>query len=90
MSKTKGKIKLDPIEKIDDLINDLDQLEPWDLGDANDQAFWEEFFQIEDMLEETDELDPPQFTISVVNHQTGRVRTFDHIRLKSIRKKIVC
>jgi hypothetical protein len=68
----------------------LDQPELWDLDDPRDQAFWEEFFHIEDLLSFTDELDPPTFSISVHNHQTGEVKTYSNIKLKSTRKKISC
>ncbi len=77
-------------KKIDDLLKDLDQVDIWDMADPSDQAFWEEFFQIEDMLEMSDELDPPRFTVTVENHQTGTIKTFRNIKLKSVRKKTAC
>lgn len=89
MSKSaKSKIKPKPEEN--EAINSLEQPEVWDVQDPNDQSFWEEFFRIEELLNVTDELNPPTFSISVQNHQTGEVKTFSHIHLSSIRKKIVC
>jgi hypothetical protein len=73
-----------------DQINHFDQPEVWDIMDPGDQSFWEEFFRLEELLETTDELDPPVFSISVQNHQTGEVRTFSHIQLKPARKKLLC
>ncbi len=73
-----------------DQINHFDQPEVWDITDPGDQSFWEEFFRLEELLETTDELDPPTFSISVQNHQTGEVRTFSRIQLKPARKKIRC
>lgn len=75
---------------IDEIMKDLEQNDIWEMTDPNDQAFWEEFFQIEDLLEMSDELDPPKFTVSVHNHRTGVVKTYNNIKLKSTRKKIAC
>lgn len=61
----------------------------WEVLDDGDASFWDEFFKIEDVLCATDELDPPSFSITVQNHQTGEVRTYQNIYLKSSRRKIV-
>jgi hypothetical protein len=90
MAKTKSS-KLPDLSDLDlDRIMNLDEPEVWDLDDPRDQAFWEEFFKIEDLLSYTDELDPPTFSISVHNNQTGEVKTYSNIKLKSARKKIAC
>jgi len=73
-----------------DQINHFDQPEVWDIMDPGDQSFWEEFFRLEEILETTDELEPPSFSITVQNHQTGEVRTFSRVRLKPARKKLLC
>ena len=73
-----------------DLITDYIGLDAWEVLDQGDQHFWEEFFQIEELVSNTDELDPPSFTITVQNHQTGEVKTYKKIYLKSARKKTFC
>lgn len=73
-----------------DQINFFDQPEVWDILDPSDQSFWEEFFRLEELLETTDELDPPSFSISIQNHQTGEVKTFSHIKLKPAVRKLSC
>jgi len=73
-----------------DQMNHFDQPEVWDILDPGDQSFWEEFFRLEELLEATDELDPPSFSISIQNHQTGEVKTFSHIQLKPVRRKLDC
>jgi hypothetical protein len=67
-----------------------DQPELWDIQDPGDQMFWEEFFRVEEMLSLTDELDPPRFSITIQNHQTGEVKTYKNISLRSVRKKVQC
>ncbi len=89
MSKSNSKTSQET-SLIDDIIAEMSQMELWDFVDPSDQAFWEEFFQIEDLLEVSDELDPPSFSISVENHKTGEVKTYSNIRLKSARKKVEC
>jgi hypothetical protein len=89
MSKTKP--KLPDLSDLDlEKMMNLDEPEVWDIEDPRDQAFWEEFFKIEDILSITDEFDAPTFSISVQNNQTGEVRTYTNIHLKSARKKIAC
>ncbi len=78
------------IDELLDLIDDLDQLEFFDIHDPDDQIFWEEFFQIEKLLEWTDEIDPTTFSVSIRNDKTGEIKTYNRIRLQSVRKKIVC
>jgi hypothetical protein len=73
-----------------DTLGNIDDSVLWDFFDPSDEAFWQEFFQIEESLEATDELDPTTFSISVQNQHTGETRTFSHIHLKSTRKKIEC
>lgn len=73
-----------------DQVNHFDQPEVWDILDPGDQSFWEEFFRLEELLEATDELDPPSFSISIQNHQTGEVKTFSHIQLKPATRKLIC
>jgi hypothetical protein len=89
-----AKNKTNKLPHLDDLdiekMLGSDQPEVWDIHDPRDQVFWEEFFKIEDMLSQTDELDPPTFSITVQNHQSGEVRTYSNIKLKSARKKVVC
>jgi hypothetical protein len=72
-------------------FDEITTINSWEYGEVveNDDPFWEEFFKIEDLLCMTDELDPPKFSITVQNHQTGDVRTYKNIRLKSSRKKLV-
>lgn len=77
-------------KKYTDQLLQLDQPDLWDINDPTDQAFWQEFFQIEEMLELSDELDPTTFSITVQNHKTGDVRSYPHIRLLSTRKKTRC
>lgn len=91
MPKTKAKRKKAPasLPSLDDLVTDLERFDLW-AADQNDQVFWDEFFQIEDMLEASDELDPPFFTVKIENHQTGKTKSYPKIRLKAARKKIVC
>ena len=87
MAKTKHSTK--PVnDSFDEVISSLEQLEVWDVLDAADQSFWDEFFRIEEMLAFHDELEPPQFTVTVQNHQTGEVRTFQHVRFKSSKKRL--
>jgi hypothetical protein len=78
------------MDQLLDLIDDLDQMELFDLCDPSDHIFWEEFFRIEEVLELTDELDPPTFSVSIRNDRTGETKTYNKIRLQSVRKKIVC
>ncbi len=73
-----------------DTFFDMDQPDVWDIQDPSDQMFWEEFFKIEDMLSLSDELDPPSFSITVQNHQTGEVKTFKNIHLRPVRKQTMC
>jgi hypothetical protein len=73
-----------------DFLSDLEQTDVWDFHDPGDQRFWEEFFQVEELLEVTDEIDPPTFSITVQNHQTGETKTYSNIHLSAARKKIVC
>jgi hypothetical protein len=77
------------LDSLDNFFNS-DQPDFWDVTDEADQSFWDEFFHLEDLLNVTDELDPPSFTITVQNHQTGEVKTYSNITLKSGKKKIVC
>lgn len=80
--------------KLDALANDElregDEPEFMDVQNPYDQAFWDEFFQVEDLLEMTDELDPPNFSVTVQNHRTGETKTYNKIHLQSTRKKIAC
>jgi hypothetical protein len=85
----KGKKKTDHTQEVDQM-NHFDQPEVWDILDPGDQSFWEEFFRLEELLETTDELDPPSFSISIQNHQTGEVKTFSHISLKPAISKLLC
>jgi hypothetical protein len=84
--------KSDSLEKktAQDHLAQLDQPEFWDICDPSDQVFWEEFFQIEELLDFHDELDPATFSITVQNHKTGQTRSYPHIRLQSARKKVRC
>ena len=84
----KKKLNLPADNDFEKIFNDLEQLEFWDFNDPNDQAFWEEFFQIENLLEASDELDPPSFTISVQNQRNGEVKTYRNIRLKAVKSAI--
>lgn len=89
---SKSRTKPDQLPELNDLekILGTDQPEFWDIADPSDQTFWEEFFKIEDLLSVTDELDPPQFSITVQNHQTGEVKTYQNIHLSPSKKKILC
>lgn len=90
-SKKSDQLQTPPVENaLLDAVGHLDQPDVWDIMDPGDQSFWEEFFKLEEVLETTDELDPPTFSITVQNHQTGEVKTFSQIHLKSVKKKIVC
>jgi hypothetical protein len=77
-------------------LSDLDRLldgdgeEFWDVNDSHEHAFWSEFLRLEEVLSESDDLDPPTFSVTIQNHQTGEVRTFKNIRLVATRKKIAC
>jgi hypothetical protein len=92
MAKNHSKSSTPPVKNSlpRDTFADMDQIDVWDIQDPNDQAFWEEFFRIEDMLSVTDELDPPSFSITVQNHQTGEAKTYQNIHLRPARKKVVC
>ncbi len=87
MSKTKTKSSFD-LET--DRVLELDEPEFWDITDQADQHFWEEFFHFEELIEVADELDSPEFSVTIQNHQTGEVKTFERIHLKSARRKIIC
>jgi hypothetical protein len=67
----------------------LDEREVWDILDPGDQSFWEEFFRLEEIVEVSDELDPPTFAITIQNLQTGELRTFSKIKLKPSLKKLL-
>lgn len=84
------KIKSDIIQLNQDHFTQLDQPEFWEIVDPNDQTFWNEFFQIEEILNLHDELDPPTFSITIQNQKTGEVRSYPHVRLGSARKKTLC
>src|SRR5260221_418053 len=73
-----------------DEVREGDEPEFMDLQNPFDQAFSDEFFQVEDLLEMTDELDPPNFSVTVQNHRTGETKTYNRIHLQSTRKKIAC
>lgn len=75
----------------DSRFDEITTINSWEYGEVveSEDPFWDEFFKIEDLLCMTDEMDPPKFTITVQNHQTGEVRTYKNIRLKSSRKKVV-
>jgi len=89
MGKTKSKQPA-ALEKLDDMITELDELDLWDVADPADQMFWEEFFKVENTLELTDEFDAPSFTITVQNHDTDELKTFSNIKLKPSRSKVRC
>jgi hypothetical protein len=89
MSNSKSK-QNSPDQKLDDMLAELEELDLWDVSDPADQAFWEEFFKVEDALEMADEFDAPSFTITVQNHGTGETKTYRNIKLKASRKKISC
>jgi len=93
MSKqTDNKLKLSSNiqKKQQDNFASLDQTEFWDIADPTDEAFWNEFFHIEEILDFQDELDPATFSITVQNHKTGEVRSYPHIRLLSSHQKVRC
>lgn len=77
-------------QKLDDMIAELDELDFWDFADTGDQAFWEEFFKVEDALEMADEFDSPSFSITVQNNSTGETKTYKNVKLKPSRRKIDC
>lgn len=74
----------------DDALAELEELDLWDMTDPADQAFWEEFFKVENILEMNDDFDAPSFTISIQNHDTGELRTYSGVKLKPSRQKIAC
>jgi len=76
--------------RLEDMITELEELDLWDFADPADQAFWEEFFKVENVIETADEIDAPSFTITVQNHDTGEVKTYSNIKLKPSRRKISC
>jgi hypothetical protein len=86
MSKTKNNLTSQDV----DVLSSFDASESWAVTDPGDQSFWDEFFKIEEVLEATDEIDPPTFSITVQNHRTGEVKTYNRIHLKSAKQKIVC
>lgn len=77
-------------ERLDDMIAELDELDLWDMVDPADRTFWEEFFKVEDALEQAEEFGAPSFTITVQNNSTGETRTYHNIHLKPSRKRIDC
>lgn len=91
-TKSKTKSPVDPLGLNDldlEQLNLLDDLEFDDIENPEDRAFWNEFFKIEEALSVTDDLfEPPRFTISVQNQDTGETRTYRNIRLKSTKKRI--
>ena len=86
----KSNSNLDQTPSEVDQLSHIDQPEVWDMLDPGDQSFWEEFFRLEELVDVTDELDPPSFSISIQNHQTGEVKTFSRITLKSAARKLSC
>jgi hypothetical protein len=81
----------DELLSLDSLDNFFDdQPDVWDITDEADRSFWNEFLQLENLLSVSDELDPPEFTITLQNHQTGEIKTYSNIHLKSGKKKIIC
>lgn len=89
MGKTKSKSDASE-HQLDDMIAELDELDVWDFADSGDQAFWEEFFKVEDALEMADEFDAPSFSITVQNNSTGETKTYQNIKLKPSRRRIDC
>lgn len=82
--------QLSEVALLDDAIAELEELDFWDMSDPADQAFWDEFFKVEDILEMNDDFDSPTFTISIQNHDTGELRTYNGVKLKPSRQKISC
>ncbi len=78
------------LQNEDEVVNHFDQPDVWDVMDNADEAFWEEFFHLEDVLATTDELDPATFSISIENHQTGETKTFSKIHLKQTKSSLLC
>ncbi len=89
MSKTTDKTKSNTTIQKDE-FKSLDAPEVWDIVDPQEQAFWDEFFKIEEMLELHDNLDPTTFSITIQNQKTGEVRSYDRVRLLSTKRKIRC
>ena len=76
------------IEELQELDLDGDEVDFFDDINPDDAAFWQQFFKIEEVLGLMDPEDGPTFNITIQNEQTGEVKSYSGVRLKSGQKEL--